>query len=187
MASSRIRAIALWLHLLFGAATGACGGTHTASSLDVDEGQAGASGRTPTTARAEWDYRSTEVDIHLTLQTTEDSAGCETSSRLVIDEALASPETYSLDEFPCDQLRLTTDGDVIVLGLGAGHDWSTEPLAVDTSAETLRLGPWTPEGQDAAYTFTLSAPDCGDDCTCAQLVSSHGQEDATLPLGRRCD
>jgi hypothetical protein len=164
-----------------------CGGTVAASTLDVERGEGGAAGSAPTIARAEWDYRSPEVDIDITLTTTESETSCETNARLVIDEALASSETYSLDALSCEKLQLSTDGDLVMFGLETGHDWSTEHLVVDTSAETIHLGPWTPAAGDAEYSFTLSAPECDHDCTCAKLVRSVGKQALTLPLGKRCD
>ena len=74
-----------------------------------------------------------------------------------------------------------------MFGFETGHDWSTETLVVDTSAETIHLGPWTPPDADAGYDFALLAPECGGGCTCAKLVRSHGDQALTLPLGRRCD
>jgi hypothetical protein len=165
----------------------ACGGARTSSSLDIEHGEGGASGRAPTTARAEWDYRSPEVDVDITLTTTESETACATSARLVIDEALSSSETYSLEGLSCEELRLSTAGDIVMLGFETGHDWSTEPLVVDTSAETIHLGPWISETADAGYAFALSAPECGSSCTCAKLVRSYGDQALTLPLGRRCD
>jgi hypothetical protein len=82
---------------------------------------------------------------------------------------------------------LSQDGDLVLFELKTGHDWSTQPLRVDTDQETIELGPWYPDGSDTAFLFILEAPECGGDCSCARLIRRHGEEEVVLPLGRRCD
>ena len=93
----------------------------------------------------------------------------------------------TLDTLPCAELMLSQDGDVVLFELKTGHDWSTQPLRVDTDQETIELGPWYPDGSDTAFLFILEAPECGGDCSCARLIRRHGEEEVVLPLGRRCD
>ena len=165
----------------------ACGTPHTASCFDAGPSAGGAGGSSAVMARAIWDYRSNVVDVRIVLASTVELESCETEGRLVINEALAATDSYTLESMPCTELQLTNDGDLLIYGRGTGHDWTGEPLKVDTSSETISLGPWTPEGEAVAYRFTLAAPECGGDCTCAQLTRRHGDEEVVLPLGRRCE
>jgi hypothetical protein len=105
----------------------------------------------------------------------------------VVDKATSAAERYYTDALPCGELELTARGDILVHGLTTGHDWSTEELGLNRSAEILSLGPWTPpDATDTSYRFELSAPECGA-CRCTRLVRRDGTEDVLLELGRACD
>ncbi len=177
----------LWLAVL-GISVPACDSPTSTSRLEVERADGGAlDGSTATSVRAIWTYRSSEVDVDATLVTSESADGCVTTGRLVINTATASPSRYTLPDTPCSALRLTETGDIVMYAMPTGHDWSSEPLKVDTSAETLDLGPWG-SGVDGGveYRFTLSAPPCGGGCDCPVLRRRAGDEDVSLPLGQRC-
>ncbi|MBN1605568.1 MAG: hypothetical protein JW940_02990 [Polyangiaceae bacterium] len=161
----------------------ACGSDRTGSSLEVEDG-AGADSRQ---ISATWTYRSTEVDVDIILSTKESSKSCATTGVLVMDEALAPIERYVLEQTDCATLRLTDSGDIVLYGQATGYDWAEEQLDVDTDRETIELGPCTPQDSTSPVRFTLSAPDCGNDCTCAQLTRRWGGQAVTLPLGKKCD
>jgi hypothetical protein len=166
----------------------ACDSPTSTSRLEIRRADGGAlDGSSASTIRAIWTYRSSEVDVDATLLTSESADGCVTSGRLVINTATASPTRYTLPDTPCSSLRLTETGDIVMFDLPTEHDWSSEPLKVDTSAELIELGPWTP-GVDGGveYRFTLSAPPCGGGCDCPVLRRRAGDEDLSLPLGQRC-
>ena len=172
-------ALALWLL--------ACGPDRTGSSLEVENGAAGAGGDDSRQISATWTFRSTEVDIDIIVTTRDSSASCATTGELVMDEALAPIERYVLKRTGCATLRLTVGGDIVLYGLATGYDWSDEQLDVDTDRETIELGPCTPPGSTSPVRFTLSAPECGNDCTCAQLTRRWGARADTLSLGKKCD
>jgi hypothetical protein len=164
----------------------ACGPDHTGSSLEVETGAAGAAGSESRHISATWTFRSTEVDVDVILTTNESSQSCVTTGELVTDEALAPIERYVLEETHCATLRLTVDGDIVLFGEATGYDWSDEHIGVDTGRETIELGPCIPPGSSSPARFTLSAPDCGNDCSCAKLTRRWGTEVVTLPLGKKC-
>jgi hypothetical protein len=177
-----------WAVLAFSFLLLGCESPTSTSRLEVQRTDGGAlDGSTATTISVTWTYRSGEVDVDATLVTSESADGCSTIGRLVIDTATASPTRYALADTPCSALRLTDTGDIVMYELPTGHDWSSEPLKVDTSAELIELGPWAP-GVDGGvdYRFTLSAPACGGGCDCPVLRRRAGDEDLFLPLGQRC-
>jgi hypothetical protein len=165
----------------------ACGPDKTGSSLEVENAAAGAGGGDSRQISATWTFRSTEVDVDIILTTTERSRSCATSGELVMDEALAPIERYVLKQTDCATLRLTDGGDIVLYGGATGYNWSNEQLDVDTDRETIELGPCTPEDSTSPVWFTLSAPECGNDCTCPQLTRRWGSQVVTLPLGKKCD
>lgn len=161
----------------------ACGGAKTSASLGSSEASDGGE-----VYHARWTYRSTEVDIDLDLITQAGvEADCFTTARLVVDEFIATRDSYDLAETPCDVLRLTATGDIVLYESATGHDWSTEQLSVDTDAETIELGPWVSEA-GISYTLTLAAPECADDdnCICPFLSRSKNSELSVMELGRDC-
>jgi hypothetical protein len=165
----------------------ACGPDRTGSSLEVENGAAGAADDDARHIAATWRYQSTEVDVDIILTTTENGESCATTGELVVDEALAPSERYVLEKTDCATLRLTDGGDIVLYERATGYDWSEEQLDVDTDRETIELGPCTPAEGVSPVRFTLSAPDCGNDCTCAQLTRNWGGDAVTLPLGKKCD
>jgi hypothetical protein len=74
-----------------------------------------------------------------------------------------------------------------------GVDWASVDLAVNTDTEVISLGPARgsdPEtGDSVDYTFSISAPPCGDgsDCECGVLRRTGGGTPHSLALGRVCD
>jgi len=140
-----------------------------------------------------WRYRSFDVDVDLTLVTRDRDEGCTTTSRLAVDDALSGADVYDLAPTDCTVLRLGADGDIVMDESPTGHDWTAENLSVNTSTEVIALGPANgvdPEsGEPVAYTFSISAPPCGDgtDCDCGVLRRSGGPTAHALPLGRVCD
>jgi hypothetical protein len=178
-----VRALDLcrWLSILL---LPGCGGSAVGSELEV-EGRGDGAG---TTARGSWTYASTEVDVAAVLFTQRGPDGCTTTAELTIDKATAAPERYRLEATDCSVLALTESGDIVLYGSPTGHDWSPEPLRVDTAEELIELGPWTPaEAGAPSYTFTLAAPPCGGDCDCPFLRRRAGSEDLVLELPRSCD
>lgn len=164
-----------------------CGPTRTDSSLAVVPAAAGAAGAAPESVHAQWSYRSGEVDVDADLMTTRDGDDCRTEGRLLIDSITSAAEVHYTEPLACAELELTASGDILLSGLGTGHDWSTEPLEVDRDRELVRLGPWTsPDEPPTAYRFELSAPACGG-CSCTRLVRSAGGVETLLELGRDCD
>jgi hypothetical protein len=165
------------------AALGGCG-VDTTSRLRVEHDDAG----DVTEVRATWTYRSTEVDVDLTVTTNYSGTGCVTTARLLVDEAAASPETHRLDDTECPVLALTEQGDIVLHGSPTGHDWSTEELRVDTERKHIELGPWTASTAGAVtYRFTLSSSPCGISCDCPTLRRRAGGMESVLDLGRRCN
>jgi len=159
-----------------------CGGSATGSGLDVERGEA------VIIARGHWTYASTEVDVTATLVTERGDGYCSTTAQLVVDKATATPDTYELDPTDCAILNLSEAGDIVLYDSPTGHDWSPEPLKVDTSEELIELGPWTPDEPGApSYRFTIAAPDCGNDCSCPFLSRRAGSEDMVLDLGQKCE
>jgi hypothetical protein len=152
-----------------------CGGSATGSDLDVERSE------TLTTARAHWIFASSEVDIDITLVTERGEGYCSTTAKLVVDKATATPDSYDLDPTDCAVLNLSEAGDIVLYDSPTGHDWSPEPLKVDTSEELIELGPWD------IYRFTIAAPDCGSDCTCPYLRRRAGSEDLLMDLGQKCE
>ena len=168
----------------FAALLASCGDAETTSELDVDRDRDGNTQRVTAT----WTYRSSEVDVDLTLDTDYSDSTCVTTARLFVNDAASTAETHVLDDTDCAVLALTEQGDIVLYELATGHDWSEEPLHVDTEDERLDLGPWTPNVEGAvAYRFTLSSPPCGDDCECPVLKGRAGSRESVLALGRRCD
>jgi hypothetical protein len=141
--------------------------------------------------RAEWTYRSFEVDVTLILVTRVGPESCVSTGSLTVDDALSSKELYELLPTDCAELELTEQGDIVLRGDPTGHDWSAESLSVDTDAEVITLGPVTlanAEGQAQSYRFTLSSPECPDDrdCECGLLRRTAGTMNLDFSLGRRC-
>ena len=174
--------------LVGGLVLAGCGGEpETTSKLEILTEDGGAGGAAPVGARATWTYRSSDVDVDATLVTEEDEAGCTTSGRLAVDEALATTDVYYLPETDCSVLRLTETGDIVMYESPTGHDWSAEELRVDTEREIIALGPWTPDAAGAvAYRFILSAPACGSGCSCPSLRRRSGSEELVVELSRDC-
>jgi hypothetical protein len=173
-----------WSLLLFGLL--GCGGKATGSGFETERAdtEAGA----VTTSRATWKYVSSEVDVTTSLVTERGVDYCTTRANLTIDKANASPDSYHLDETDCSVLALTDGGDIVLYDSPTGHDWSPEPLRVDTDQELVELGPWTPAEPSAlTYRFTLAAPPCGGDCSCPFLRRRAGSEDLVLELARDCE
>ena len=163
-----------------------CGGNAISSRLEIERDDADSGG--VATARGTWTYLSAEVDVTATLLSERSDDRCSTTAKLTVNEATASPVDYRLDETDCSVLALTEGGDIVLYGLPTGHDWSPESLRVDTDAERIELGPWTPSVPNApSYLFTLAAPPCGGDCTCPYLQRRAGNQDLVLELGRKCD
>jgi hypothetical protein len=161
-----------------------CGDAETSSRLDVERDPDGNVER----ATATWTYRSGEVDVDLTLNTDYSETTCTTTARLFVNDAASKAETHVLDDTACSVLALTEEGDIVLREIPTGHDWSSEPLHVDTENERIELGPWTPDAAGAVtYRFTLSSPPCGDDCECPVLRGRAGGHESVLELGRRCD
>ena len=161
-----------------------CGDAETSSHLDVERDGDGNTQRVTAT----WTYRSSEVDVDLTLDTDYSQATCVTTARLFVNDAASTAETHVLEDTECSVLALTEGGDIVLYELETGHDWSTEPLHVDTADERLDLGPWTPDVEGAVtYRFTLSPPPCGDGCECPVLRGRAGSHESVLDFGRRCD
>jgi hypothetical protein len=161
----------------------ACGGTATGSGLEIERAQAGEL----TTTRGTWTYASSEVDVVAILVSERGAERCTTRASLSVDKATAAPDRYDLDDTDCSILELSESGDIVFYGSTTGHDWSPEPLRVDTSAELIELGPWTPGAGAPTYRFTLGAPPCGRDCTCPYLRRRADAEDLVLELGRTCE
>jgi hypothetical protein len=141
--------------------------------------------------RAEWTYRSFEVDATLVLVTRVGTDSCVSIGSLTVDDALSSKERYELMPTDCPVLELTEAGDIVLKGDATGHDWTGESLSVDTDAEIITLGPVTltnAEGRAESYRFTLSSPACPDDsaCECGLLRRIAGTMNLDLSLGRRC-
>ena len=156
----------------------------TTSRLRVEHDDAG----DVTEVRADWTYRSTEVDVDLTVTTDYSGTGCVTTARLLVDEAGASPETHRLGDTECPVLALTEQGDIVLHDSPTGHDWSTEELRVDTERKHIELGPWTAGAAGGTtYRFTLSSSPCGTSCDCPTLRRRAGGMESVLDLGRRCN
>jgi hypothetical protein len=165
---------------------GCAGEPETTSKLEILSEDGGAGGEAPLGVRATWTYRSSDVDVDATLVTEEDEAGCSTSGRLAVNEALATTDVYYLPQTDCSVLRLTETGDIVMYESPTGHDWSTEELRVDTDRELIELGPWSPDAMADAYRFILSAPACGNGCSCPSLRRRSGSEELVLELSRDC-
>jgi hypothetical protein len=165
----------------------ACGDPSTRSGLEVTEqGDA-------TEFRATWQYSSFELDVDLSLTTLQSEASCESRGTLVVNDVVSASERYALAPTDCALLRLDEHGDIVMSEQPTGHDWTEEPLAVDTEREIMTLGPVALNPPDSAervdHRFTLSNPPCPDDadCSCAALDRFAGDVRLTLPLGRKCD
>jgi hypothetical protein len=174
--------------LVLGTAMAACAEDPKASSaLTVTERDAG------TELRAVWTYESFEVDVDLTLVTRVGEADCSTTSHLGVNDALSGADSHDLAPTPCTTLRLGADGDIVLDDAPTGVDWTQIDLTVNTDTEVISLGPargTDPATGDAvAYTFSISAPPCGDDtdCDCGVLRRSGGPTPHALALGRVCD
>ncbi|HEY3494296.1 MAG TPA: hypothetical protein VGK73_06410 [Polyangiaceae bacterium] len=181
------------LRLLRAAALGSllgpagCGGAETGNQLEImvrDDG---------VEYRADWTYRSFDVDVDLTLSTVERGDGCRSTAKLVINDVVSATDTYELGSTDCSELRLTDTGDIVLESRSTEHDWSSEALNVDTERELILLGPVAtidPEtGQTTNFRFTLGAPPCSDnpDCDCGALRRYGGSAELSLDLGRRCE
>jgi hypothetical protein len=157
------------------------------SDLVVTERDAG------TDFRALWTYRSFDVDVDLTLVTRVTDEDCSTTSHLAVNDALSGADSHDLGATPCTTLRLGEDGDIVLDDSPTGVDWTAIDLAVNTDTEVISLGPargTDPDtGEAVTYTFTISAPPCGDgtDCDCGMLRRSGGATAHSLGLGRVCD
>jgi len=165
-----------------------CEGRATYSDFDIQHDVADGSATGLTTSTGSWTYGSWEVDVVVSLVTEREEGGCVTTASLSVDTATASPKRYGLVATDCSVLALTEAGDIVLYGSPTGHDWSTQPLRVDTDRELIVLGPWiTPEPEATTYLFTIAAPACGHECSCPSLSRRHGSEDLVLDLGRDCD
>lgn len=163
-----------------------CGGKAASSGFEVE--RAGTAAGEVATARATWTHLSSEVDVAAALVTERAEGSCKTTANLSIDTATSSPESYRLDETDCAVLSITEAGDIVLYDSPTGHDWSPEPLQVDTDQELIELGPWTsPEPSASTYLFTIAAPECGGDCSCPYLRRRAGNEDLVLEFPRNCD
>lgn len=169
------------------ALTGCAEDPKASGSLTVSERDAG------TELRAHWTYRSFDVDVDLTLVTRVEEPDCTTTSHLVVNDALSGADAYDLAPAPCATLRLGADGDIVLEESPTGVDWTRVDLAVNTDTEVISLGPASgtdpASGDPVSYTFSISAPPCGDatDCDCGVLRRSGGPTRLSLPLGRVCD
>jgi len=158
-----------------------------ASSLTVSERDAG------TDLRALWTYRSFDVDVDLSLVTRVAGEDCTTTSRLLVNDALSGADSHDLAPTPCTTLRLGEDGDIVIDDAPTGVDWVRVDLAVNTDTEVISLGPASgtdpATGVAVSYTFSISAPPCGDgtDCDCGVLRRTGGPLPHSLSLGRVCD
>ena len=159
-----------------------CGDERTSSSFEQTAPDSG----TGRQLEAMWHYRSPEVDVDILLVTVDDEDGCHSTARLEVDEAIAGTDVYRMPATDCAELRLSDEGDLVLLDSPTGHDWSDEALDVDTDREIIRLGPWYDEDSGVEYRFTLAAPECGD-CECPKLDRHAGEEVLTLEFARRCD
>jgi hypothetical protein len=174
--------------LALGAVLAGCSEDPKATSdLVVSERDAG------TDFRAIWTYRSFDVDVDLTLLTRVSDADCATTSHLAVNDALSGTDTHDLAPTPCTTLRLGEDGDIVIDDATTGVDWTALDLAVNTDTEVISLGPASgtdPDtGESVRYTFSISAPPCGDgtDCECGVLRRTGGPTPHSLALGRVCD
>jgi hypothetical protein len=156
----------------------ACSDARTASSLRVDVVDGG------TAVSASWQYASSSVDVNVALVSTR-TTECTTFTRLWIDKAASGADTYR-KELSCTELELTAQGDLVLLGEPTEHDWSIEPLEVDTASERVHLGPWQARQGEPSYRFTLHSRPCGN-CECPELYRSKDGERIALALGRFCD
>ncbi len=177
----------LWLLLVTLWGTWACDETRDVNIyqdiVELPDGIQGVNG-------AEWSYRSFEVDVDLRLETEEIDGSCTTTAWLTIDKANASERRYRLPSTPCDTLRLTLDGDVVLFGEATGIDWTQELLRVDEDNEVVWLGPAWPPGDSEGESITLriSISACEDDptCECGTLRRLSGATSRTLELSRAC-
>lgn len=174
--------------LLLGAATAGCAKDPKATSdLVVTERDAG------TDFRAVWTYRSFDVDVDLSLVTRVTEGDCSTTSHLAVNDALSGADSHDLAPTPCMTLRLGEDGDIVMDDSPTGVDWTGIDLAVNTDTEVISLGPASgtdaETGEAVSYTFTISAPPCGDDpdCDCGVLRRLGGATPHSLGLGRVCE
>jgi hypothetical protein len=157
------------------------------SALTVTERDAG------TDLRASWTYRSFDVDVDLTLSTHLGDAECWTTSHLLVNDALSGSDSHDLAATPCATLRLEASGDIVIDDAPTAVDWTSIDLTVNTDTEVISLGPargTDPEtGDPVTYTFSISAPPCGDgsDCDCGVLRRAGGPLPHSLALGRVCD
>ena len=143
---------ARFVPVLLAVAVSACGDAETQSRLDVDRDDDGA----VTKVTATWNYRSGEVDVDLTLTTDYSDMACVTTAHLWVNEVAATPDIYRLEATECALLALTEHGDIVLRESPTDHDWSTEPLNVDTGSSRLELGPWTAAIEGAlSYHFIL--------------------------------
>jgi hypothetical protein len=158
-----------------------------ASALTVTERDAG------TDLRASWTYRSFDVDVDLILATRLGDAECSTTSHLLVNDALSGADSHDLAPTPCTTLRLEENGDIVMDDATTGVDWTSIDLAVNTDTEVISLGPARgtdpATGDPVTYTFSISAPPCGDgtDCDCGVLRRTGGPVPHVLALGRVCD
>lgn len=157
----------------------ACSDASTASSLEIEPLEDG------TAVSASWQYKSSSVDVSVALVTTRTSDGCASFARLVVDEAASGADIYR-KELRCEELELTSKGDLVLMGAPTEHDWSREPIEVDTASERIHLGPWQAGTDTPSYRFTLLSRPCGG-CACPELFRDADGERLTLPFGRFCE
>jgi hypothetical protein len=162
----------------------ACADASTESNLVVTP----ATEDSPEIIQADWKYGSGEVDVQVSLRTTRGEP-CVSIGRVRVNEALEDVTHYYTPDTACDVLRIEANGDVVMNDGVTGHDWSREPLAVDTDRERIHLGPWRDEAHDIVYELVLSAPPCEDDhdCDCPRLERLENDTRTLLEFERRCD
>jgi hypothetical protein len=164
-----------------------CGEATTHNSLAITAADDASAGLVAVEAR--WSYRSSEVDIDIWLRTREGLDTCTSSAGVRVDKAIVGSELHRLGPIDCDEVRLSRDGDLIVLGASTGHDWSSEALDVDTDREIILLGPWRDESTGIDYRFALNSTRCPPQrgCECHALERRANAEVLSLQLGRTCD
>jgi hypothetical protein len=171
--------------LLVGLLVASCGDASTDSSFVVTESD----GSGALKLDAVWRYRSPKVDIDIMLTTIEDSETCSTTARLSVDKAVVGTVLHRIGPVGCSEVRLTDMGDLVLHGQTTGHDWSIEPLDVDTDRELIRLGPWLDVASNTDYRFTLASPKCKarPSCECPRLDRDANGDRISLEFGSDCN
>ncbi len=159
-------------------------GVEVSSEVSVEE-----TGDTTVTT-LDWVYDDWNVTISVTLSTVvnNQTQECHSLGRLVVDKVTAFKDISELQATPCDTLRLTDVGDIVLMNEATEHSWSDETLAVNKDDRELYLGPII--GSDASeYSFMLAGPPCEDEpsCDCMTLSRFRDEEATDLDLGRDCD